>query len=184
MTFCYYNSQIRATAILHNHNAMLNWIKHSATRIHSEATMAKKAASKHVEPEYEPQGTSESELQTSPRGTVSKAEAVRAAIDAGMKSPTDGIAYAMKHFGIAVTKPHFSAIKSNYKKTGGVKAPKGKPGRKPKAAVSHSVEGYLAPPPKQRSGGEGDLLETLETLKPLIASHGADKLKRLVDLLG
>jgi hypothetical protein len=63
-------------------------------------------------------------------------------------------------------------------------APKGKPGRKPKAAPSQAVEGYLAPPPKSVPAGGDDLIESLETLKPLIAQYGADKVKRLVDLLG
>jgi len=59
-------------------------------------------------------------------------------------------------------------------------APKGKPGRKPRAAV----EAYLSPPPKAPANGEPDLLEAMEAMKPLFASLGADKVKRIADLLG
>ena len=83
-------------------------------------------------------------------------------------------------FGIEMSKPHFSAVKSQLKKReGGGAAPKGRPGRKPKAAV----EGYLAPP-KVVPTGEGDLLEALEAMKPLVARLGVEKVKRIVDLLG
>jgi hypothetical protein len=113
--------------------------------------------------------------------SVSKAEAVREALAAGKEMPEEGVAYLLDHFGIVMDRQTFSSNKSQEKAREAKKAeaaPKGKPGRKPKAAV----EGYLAPPPKAR--GNGDVLETLEALKPLIASHGAQKLHRLVDLLG
>jgi hypothetical protein len=113
--------------------------------------------------------------------SVSKAEAVRRALAAGSESPEEGVAYLLDNFGIVMDRQTFSSNKSQEKNRQAKKAEvsaKSKPGRKPKAAV----EGYLAPPPKHR--GNGDVLETLEALKPLIASHGADKLHRLVDLLG
>ena len=79
-----------------------------------------------------------------------------------------------------MSKPHFSAVKSQLKKReGGGAAPKGRPGRKPEAAV----EGYLAPP-KVVPTGEGDLLEALEAMKPLVARLGVEKVKRIVDLPG
>ena len=66
-----------------------------------------------------------------------------------------------------------------------VETPAAKPGRKPKAAPSQAVEGYLSAPPKQRgTGAEPDLLDAMEAMKPLVASLGADKVKRIVDLLG
>ena len=43
----------------------------------------------------------------------------------------------------------------------------------------------MVPLPKQRaSGGEADLLKMMEAMKPLVANLGADKLKRIVNLLG
>jgi hypothetical protein len=111
---------------------------------------------------------------------VSKSAAAREAIAQGIESPEDAVAFIKKRFGIDMSKPHFSAVKSSLKKreAGGV-APKGRPGRKPKAAV----EGYLAPP-KVVPTGEGDLLDALEVMKPLIASLGVEKVKRIVELLG
>jgi hypothetical protein len=62
-----------------------------------------------------------------------------------MDSPEDGVAFIKSHFGLEVSKQHFSATKSQIKSKEGGKQSKGKPGRKPKAAV----EGYLAPPPNR-----------------------------------
>jgi hypothetical protein len=112
--------------------------------------------------------------------SVSKAEAVRQALAAGKEMPEEGVAYLLDNFGIVMDRQTFSANKSQEKARDAKKAEASrtsKPGRKPKAAV----EGYLTPPPKTRSND--DLLGTLEALKPLLASHGADKLHRLVDLL-
>ena len=86
-----------------------------------------------------------------------------------------------------MTRQTFSSYKSELEGKGGQEeaaAPKGKPGRKPKAAPSQAVEGYLAPPPKpQAAGGETDLLAAMEAMKPLVAALGADKVKRIADLL-
>ena len=82
-------------------------------------------------------------------------------------------------------RPHTpqASHQTNEKKKGEA-ATKGKPGRKPKAAPGQAVEGYLAPPPKpQASGGESDLLAAMEAMKPLVAALGADKVKRIADLL-
>ncbi len=80
-----------------------------------------------------------------------------------------------------MTPQHFSAVKATEKKKAG--APKAKRGRKPKAA-SQAVEDYLAPPPTIVPTGEGDLLDALAAMKPLIAQYGAEKVKKMVDLLG
>jgi hypothetical protein len=137
--------------------------------------MAKKSAtSKTGEPEaanqMEPAGT-----------TISKSEAARQAIAAGLDSPEEATNFIRKQFGIEMSKAHFSAVKSQVKAKAaeGTPAPKGKPGRKPKAA-----SGDVTLPTKPRAAGETALIESLETLKPLIAHYGATKVKRLVDLLG
>jgi hypothetical protein len=105
-----------------------------------------------------------------------------------MESPADGTGFIKSHYGIDMTNQMFSSYKAQQKARDSKKeaaAPKGKPGWKPKAAPSQAVEGYLAPPPKPKAvNGEADLIESLETLKPLIAQYGAEKVERLVDLLG
>ena len=153
--------------------------------------MARGKAAHHpapIEPEEESQETPEvegdGELGVAARERMNKSKAARAALDAGYEKPVDAVAYIKRQFGIIMDPQRFSSIKSNYRKAQGEAKP-GKatsapaPGRKP---ATPAVEGYVAPPPKQPDGG--DLLDTLEALKPLLAQHGADKLKRMVDLLG
>jgi len=155
----------------------------------------KQAIPQLVEPEGESQEIAEEERGFGPdRGTsdetevgergVNKSQAARSAIDAGYDKPGKAVSYIKSQFGIDINPQHFSAIKSNYRKSQAGAKPagksgssRGKPGRKALAAS----EGLAASP--GLSDG-GNLLDTLESLKPLIALHGADKLKRMVDLLG
>ena len=149
---------------------------------------AKHLAPAPVEPEEEsqemPEVEEEGEPEVAGRKGMNKSKAARAAIDAGYEKPVEAVAYIKRQFGIDMDPQRFSSIKSNYRKAQGeVKSGKATPapglGRK---VATPAVEGYVAPPPRQADGG--DLLDTLEALKPLIAQHGADKLKRMVDLLG
>jgi hypothetical protein len=107
--------------------------------------------------------------KTKDKATITKAEAVRRALAEGKDSPPVGVAYIKEQFGIDIAPQHFSAQKSQLKNKAVVKV-KGKRGPKP-AVVS-------------RPEGETGLLEALEAIKPLVASMGAEKVKRLVDLLG
>jgi hypothetical protein len=155
------------------------------------ARKAAKAAPKLVEPEDESQEAPEGETETEEQDdepaaggkAMSKAEAIRRALAAGFEGPQEGTAYIRKEFGIEVAPQHFSATKSQLKSREGSKKPKGKPGRKPKAA-SQGVEGYLAPPQKPEPIGGSDLLDAMEVMKPLVASLGKEQVKRIVDLLG
>jgi hypothetical protein len=114
---------------------------------------------------------------------VKKVDAAKAALNAGIDSPQLAVAYIAQHYGIELLPQHFSAIKSQLKKKQGLAEPAAKRGPKPKGAAA--VEGYLAPPPTlQPVTGEPDLLAAMETMKPLIAALGAEKVKRIVDLLG
>jgi hypothetical protein len=151
--------------------------------------MARKATSRkprHVEYKHESPGQLEGGGQEGhgfapPVGkAISKAHAVRAALAAGFDGPQEGTAYIRKEFGIELAPQHFSAVKSQQKKKEGEQKAKG--GRKP---TSSGVKGYLAPPPKQRAmDGETTLLAALEAMKPLVASLGVEKVKRLAELLG
>jgi hypothetical protein len=123
--------------------------------------MAKKAAKK----KSKPAGLG----NEGPPGAISKSEAVRRALADGVDQPADGVAYILSQFGIEMGPQHFSAVKSAHLKKQGI--PTVNTRFQPKAEPT-------------TSNGEADLLESLETLKPLIAQYGADKVKRLVDLLG
>ncbi len=146
--------------------------------------MGRPRTAKHPKTDHAAQPEEGPQQHSGPQGggeAVSKSAAAREAIAQGIDSPEDAVAFIKQRFGIEMSKPHFSAVKSQLKKreaSDGGAAPKARRGRKPKAAV----EGYLAPP-KVVPTGEGDLLEALEAMKPLVASLGADKVKRIVDLL-
>jgi hypothetical protein len=127
--------------------------------------------------EEEPEVEEDGEPEVAGRKGMNKSKAARAAIDAGYEKPVEAVAYIKRQFGIDMNPQHFSSIKSNYRKSQGESKPV-----KATRKRSDAIEGYVAPPPRQSEGG--DLLDTLEALKPLIAQHGADKLKRMVDLLG
>jgi hypothetical protein len=145
----------------------------------------KTAAPKHVEPEDESQEQPEAEESAADNERISKAEAIRRVMADGIDNPSLGSQEIKKRFGIEVTPQHFSATKAQMKSRAGSKTPKGKPGRKPKAAApSQSVEGYLAPPPKPARTGGSELLDAMEAMKPLVASLGKEQVMRIVDLLG
>src|SRR5690349_9721936 len=101
------------------------------------AKKAAKAAPKHVETESKEAPESLGGGQEGhgfALGDISKSEAIRRALAAGFEGPQEGTAYIRKEFGIEIAPGHFSAVKATEKKKGEA-APKGKPGRKPKAAV-------------------------------------------------
>jgi hypothetical protein len=139
-----------------------------------------RSAAKPVEPEEKSQQTPETEaagLASDPAAggkAMSKSAAARAALAEGIESPQKACAFILKRFGIDMSPQHFSAVKSQWKAANEAPAMKDKRG----------VEGYLAPPPNPSKNGGGDVLETLESLKPLVAQYGSDKVKRMIDLLG
>jgi hypothetical protein len=102
---------------------------------------------------------------------INKSEAVRRALADGVVQPIEGVAYIKSHFGIEIGPQHFSAVKSTYMKRLGT--PTVNTRFQPKAATRST-----------KAKGEADLIESLETLKPLVAQHGVEKVRRLVDLLG
>jgi hypothetical protein len=157
----------------------------------------KKSIPQHVEPDFERQEVPDEELARTlepdplPKGAVSQSDAARAALDAGHEKPAEAVRYIKDTFGIDMNPQYFSAIKTRTKapqvnetlKKAAPATPKAKPGRKPKA-VAPIIEGYVAPPEKPKSAGEPDVLLALEGVKELVSQFGADKVKRMVDLLG
>ncbi|MHC5542713.1 hypothetical protein ACYOEI_31195 [Singulisphaera rosea] len=138
--------------------------------------MAKKLATKHVESEER------QEELTDVGSAISKAEAIRRALAEGLDMPEEGTEFIRKNFGLEVSKPHFSATKSQIKSrvpTNGDAHHNGS-----RIRGSRPFDGFLAPPSKSLSGGEADLLAAMEALKPLVAILGAEKVKRIADLLG
>jgi hypothetical protein len=142
----------------------------------------KKSVPAHVEPEDASQEIPDEEpARVIEKTAMTKAEACRAALAAGIEDADKAQAFTLSKFGVEIKATDFALYKSKSKKGAPPAATKGKPGRKPKAAV---VEGYVAPPTKPKSAGEPDVLLALETVKELVGQFGADKLKRMVDLMG
>ena len=140
--------------------------------------MAKKAAKPNpVEISTEPQAGSESHGRKLPS---TKTEAIRMAMAAGFEGPQEGAAYIQSQFGLHVSPPNFSSMKSQIKKKESESKTKGEPERTPKALV----EGDLPSPPKPSGGSEPDLLEAIKAMKPLVEAFGVDKVKKIADLLG
>jgi hypothetical protein len=116
--------------------------------------------------------TTEEGAQEQPQAPkTSKTDAVRVALAEGFDTPQAGVPFIRDRYGIDLNPQHFSAIKSQLKKRDG--RPKGKRGRKPRAALAAPA-----------ANGSVDLLGTLEAIKHLVEEHGADNVKRMVDLVG
>ena len=144
------------------------------------------AAPQQRESEYDNQEAGRQAMEGSEPDTprkMSKTDAIRAAVAEGHESPADGVDFIKRRFGIELSKQHFSATKSKLKTTGGGQTKEASRATAPARKKAARVEGYLAPP-EQPAGGEGNLLDALEAIKPLIAQHGAESVKRMVDLLG
>jgi hypothetical protein len=126
-------------------------------------------------------------LETLSRGAVSQSDAARAALNAGYDKPAEAVVYIKDKFGIDMDPQYFSAVKSRVKnkeetpRNAAAPATKAKPGRKPGPAA---IEGYVSPPEKPKTAGEPDVLLALEGVKKLVNQFGADKVRRMVDLLG
>ena len=118
---------------------------------------------------------------------MSKTDAIRAAIAEGIESPGGGVDFIRSRFGIEMSKGHFSATKSKLKSAEAAGASKDVARKStPKSATKRKpepVEDYQTPP-EQPAGRDGNLLDALEQMKPLIAQYGPDHVKRMVDLLG
>ncbi len=114
---------------------------------------------------------------------MSKTDAIRAAIAEGHESPGAGVDFIRNRFGFEMSRQHFSATKSKLKTSGSSLSGKVSQASAPGKKRAVPLDGYLAPP-EQPAGKDGDLLDALEVIKPLIAQHGAESVKRMVDLLG
>jgi hypothetical protein len=151
----------------------------SSTLYEAPMGRPKKAAPKHVEPEEESQEIPEEEPEVEEEAddepeligkSISKAEAVRQVLAAGNDSPEDGVGYLKSIHGIEMTRQMFSSYKAQQKARDAKKrpaAPKTKPGRKmsPVAEVVQVARQIKA----AAANSQPDLLDSLETLKPLIA---------------
>jgi hypothetical protein len=126
---------------------------------------ANKVAAKAAEPK-----------QPEPAKAVSKADMVRAALADGIDKPGEGVAFIKAKFGIDLPKPMWSSYVAQQKARDRQSAEPATRTTKPKPAV--------LPVTKHGGGGETDLITAMEAIKPYVVEHGAERLKRIIDLLG
>ncbi|VTR92133.1 unnamed protein product [Gemmata massiliana] len=110
---------------------------------------------------------------------MTKTDAVRATLAAGIDTPAEGVAHIKKKFGIEMTPAAFSTAKFKAKSTGGGVATKAKAtasgsGNHGRAATAASVNGH-------KSVG-GSPAEFAAAVKALVAAHGVDAVKSMVDV--
>lgn len=107
-------------------------------------------------------------------GSMSKADAVRAAVSEGKLKPLDACAWIKEKFNIDITPQHFSSYKSSQAKKEG--KPAGRPGRKLReATAAHAPSG-----PRVGNGGAADLARQV---KSLVTQYGADEVSGMLAVL-
>lgn len=114
-------------------------------------------------------------------GSMTKGDAVHAALAAGFDQPEEGIAYIKKQFDIDMTRPQFSTNKSLIKKKDGESGPK-KPGRQPRAAAPAVAAQMLAPKPS--TNGAAGLAGSVEAIKSLVEQYGVEEVVSIARLFG
>jgi hypothetical protein len=108
-------------------------------------------------------------------GSISKAAAVRQALAEGFESLDDIAAFIRTKHGIEIPRPQLSAYKAQAR----AREQMTHTGPKPSKAPTPTAKAA-----KHSGGAKTDLIEAMETLKPYVNEHGAERLKRIIDLLG
>jgi hypothetical protein len=102
---------------------------------------------------------------------ISKAQAVRLALKEGVDTPAEISAFTKAKFGLDI--PAKQASVYRYQITA-----------KERKGTSATTKKLIPAAAKHGGGGETDLIGAMEMLKPLVKEHGAERLKKIVDLLG
>jgi hypothetical protein len=110
--------------------------------------------------------------------TMTKTDAVKAAIADGVVKPSDGVKYVKEKFGIDVTGPLFSIIKSQAKLKGRKKSTRV---AKPADATSPVVATSRAISPT--ANGKHHVASSLASIKKLVDELGVDQLKEIAEML-
>ncbi|WZO97976.1 hypothetical protein EP7_005028 [Isosphaeraceae bacterium EP7] len=151
--------------------------------------MARKSASKVIEATAEPLELDDEQVENGSTevdgAPLSQTDAVKAALDGGYEMPGEATDYIRDQYGMEVTKAYFSAIKSKLKSQGGTVKKRGYT-RSAATVAKHAGASSTsqASARLKSAGGDEGLLKALEVMKPLVEKLGAEKVRRLVDLLG
>jgi len=132
----------------------------------------KKAAAKGSEPHEKTAAAT----TTPPTGEkpMKKVDAVRATLAEGIESPTEGVEYIKKKFGIEMNAQSFSTSKFQINKAKGAKK---KPGRKPGAAAAPKA----ATPAVSSNGSSCGSL--VQGLRALIEKYGVEDVGEVLALM-
>jgi hypothetical protein len=104
-----------------------------------------------------------------------KADAFRAAVAQGIESPKAISEFVMTTYGMEMSPGMVSAYKSMEKNKG----------KKTKRKYTKAAKPATATPTKTAtvaSSADNDMLSTLEAIKDFVKAHGAEQVKRMVDL--
>ena len=111
-------------------------------------------------------------------GTVSKMEAVRQTLAAGVEKPQEAVAHIKEKFGLDITTAIFSSYKSAINAKNG--STPGKRGRKAKAG---STNGRVASMTAATDGNfTGNGIQLALEVKALVGRYGADAVKGMADV--
>jgi hypothetical protein len=129
--------------------------------------MSRKSKTPILDPETPEESTAPAE-----GATISNAQAVRNALDAGHEDIDSIDGFVRENYGKDIPRQQISAYKSQTRRKAGEAPRRGR----------RSIEGYLAPP-RISPAGEADLIDALRALKPLVAKVGVENVKKLAELL-
>ena len=119
-------------------------------------------------------------VDAAPKETVSKADAVRAALAEGIDSPDEGVAFIRERFGIEMGKTMWSSYKSQEKTrqakaSGGDRPRVGRPPVTPSASI-------VPPAPAPAAARNGSVADSLKTVKELVDRLGADEVIKIAEI--
>ena len=105
-----------------------------------------------------------------PFPTISKTDAVKAALDAGVEKPKLGVTYIKETFGLDMSPSHFSQMKTlGKKKSNG-------------SAVTQSASIAPASSNGHHAQAGGGVAESVEAIKGLVDRMGAEEVVRIAEL--
>lgn len=129
---------------------------------------------------------------TAPAAPVKKIDMIRAALNAGHEVPAAAVAWIRDTYGVDMKTTQFSSAKSQMRMReasdrGRVRAPR----RSRVGDVPAVVRDLVPRPPgaparveRPESTATTGLASDIETLRTMIARHGVDEVRRLVEVLG
>lgn len=108
--------------------------------------------------------------------TISKSDAIRAAVKAGKNSPSEGVAWIKETYGLDVTTGTFSTTKTQDKKKAGEST----------AVKTLNASGAVKTAGNVTGNGKasGDAVHLAQSVKSLVDQYGAEAVKGMASVFG